>query len=160
MEIAENQIINGEAEYTAAIDNVLVQAQQRLRIFDQDLRTGGWQSIARAQALREFIAQPGHQLTLILHHAEYFQQHCPRLQELLRLYAHQFRIFITNAHAKIATDNFILADEHAYLRRFHIDQPRFRYVLNDVNTTAELGNRFEELLAETEYPLTATVLGL
>ncbi len=69
-------------------------------------------------------------------------------------------VYETNQHAKIAKDCFILADGNSYICRFHIDQSRFKFMLDDQETTASLSKRFDELLQETTQTISATQLGL
>jgi len=69
-------------------------------------------------------------------------------------------VYETNNHAKVAKDCFILADNKSYIRRFHIDQARFKFMLNDIEMTASLANRFDELLQETSHTVSAKKLGL
>jgi hypothetical protein len=99
-------------------------------------------------------------LTIILQHSDFFTSQCPGLFQLLATFGHKLTVYETNDFAKIAKDCFVLADNHAYIRRFHIDQSRFTYALDDKDTTASLTNRFDELLRETSHTLSATRLGL
>lgn len=69
-------------------------------------------------------------------------------------------VYQTNDHAKITKDCFILADDKAYISRFHIDQARCKYPLNDVERTASFAERFDELLLETTRTISAIKLGL
>ena len=69
-------------------------------------------------------------------------------------------VYETNDNAKIAKDCFVLADNKSYIRRFHIDQARFKFMLDDIATTASLNDRFNELMEETTHTVAATKLGL
>ena len=69
-------------------------------------------------------------------------------------------VYETNDTAKVAKDCFVIADKQHYVRRFHIDQARFKYALNEVEECANLGMRFDELLDETTEAVSATKLGL
>jgi hypothetical protein len=69
-------------------------------------------------------------------------------------------VYETNTNAKIAKDCFVLIDNKSYIRRFHIDQARFKFMLNDIDTTASLADRFDELREETTHTISATKLGL
>lgn len=80
--------------------------------------------------------------------------------DLLSIYGHKMRVYETNDFAKIAKDCFVIADKKHYCHRFHIDQARFKFALNDVETTASLLLRYDELLAETADIISATKLGL
>ncbi|MFV1922990.1 MAG: hypothetical protein ACMZ63_10340 [Methylotenera sp.] len=159
--LEENTIIVGEHQYIAALDIVIAQAKQQLLIFDQDLSSGDFSSIKRYQLIHDFLTKDStSRLIIVLHDTTRFITQCPRLFNLLVTFGHKMTVYETNDHAKIAKDCFILADECSYIRRFHIDQSRFKYMLNDKETTASLRNRFDELLQETTHPVSATNLGL
>jgi hypothetical protein len=69
-------------------------------------------------------------------------------------------VYETNDAAKVAKDCFVIADKRHYLRRFHIDQSRFKYALDDLEECANLNMRFDELLDETADVVSATKTGL
>lgn len=161
IELTENSVLLGEREYIMALDLVIASAQKTLCIFDQDFSRGNFSNIKRFNLIQEFLNRdPNSKLTIILQESDCFTTKCPRLFGLLTSFGHQMTVYETNSHAKVAKDCFILADHQSYIRRFHIDQARFKYVLGDVETTASLMNRFEELLQETTRTISATKLGL
>ena len=160
-ELAPNKIILGERNYEAALDSVIAQAKNELLIFDQDFERGDYASLKRFELLFEFLSKNNlSKLTIILQNTEHFIQRCPRLFELLTLYSHKMVVFETNDSAKVAKDCFVIADKTHYVRRFHIDQARFKYALNDVEECASLSMRFDELSEETTEAVSATKLGL
>jgi len=160
-ELIPNSIILGERAYAMALDLVIAEAERKLLIFDQDLSRGDYASINRFNLLHDYLNKsPNNQLSIILQETNYFLTQCPRLFDLLTKYGHKMTVFETNSHAKIAKDSFVLADGKSYIRRFHIDQARFKFMLNDIETTASLANRFDELLQETSHTVSATKLGL
>ncbi|MFW5432579.1 MAG: hypothetical protein ACKE5Q_07310 [Methylophilaceae bacterium] len=160
-ELIPNSIILGEREYTGALDLVIAEAQQQLLIFDQDFSTGDYASVKRVDAIYAFLNNnPTSELTIVLQESDYFTTQCPRLFELLIIFSHKMTVYETNNHAKIAKDCFILADSKSYIRRFHIDQARFKFSLEDIETTASLTNRFEELMQETTHKVSPNKLGL
>ncbi|MEE9331398.1 MAG: hypothetical protein V3U89_04120 [Methylophilaceae bacterium] len=159
--LTPNSIILGEHEYTMTLDLVIAEAQQTLLIFDQDFSTGGYRSIKRYDAIHVFLnKQPTSKVTIILQSADFFTTQCPRLFELLTTYSHKMTVYETNSRAKVAKDCFILADSKSYIRRFHIDQARFKFMLDDQETTASLADRFDELMQETAHTISVAKLGL
>lgn len=161
LELQQDSILLGEHEYAMAMDIVIAAAHQQLLIFDQDCSTGDFASIQRFDLIQAFLNKnTDTTLTIILQNTDFFASQCPRLYQLLTTYDHKMTVFETNDYAKIAKDCFILADNSAYIRRFHIDQSRFKYALNDEESVASLANRFDELLQETSRTLSATKLGL
>ena len=160
-ELAPNTIILGERNYEAALDLVIAQAENELLIFDQDFVRGDYAGSRRFELLFAFLSKDNvSKLTIILQNTEYFIQHCPRLFELLKNYGHKMVVYETNDNAKVAKDCFVIADKRHFVRRFHIDQARFKYALNDVEECANLSMRFDELLDETTDAVSATKLGL
>lgn len=160
-ELKPDAIILGERNYEAALNLVIAKAQNELLIFDQNFVCGDYASALRFELLFEFLSHNDlSKLTIILQSTDYFVNNCPRLFELLKIYGHKITVFETNDAAKVAKDCFIITDKRHYCRRFHIDQARFKYALNDVETSASLLLRFEELLAETTEAISVTKLGL
>jgi len=160
-ELIPNNIILGERNYEAALDLLIAEARDELLIFDQDFVRGEYDGVHRYNLLHQFLSEnPLSKLTIILHNVEFFSTRCPRLYKLLGVYSHKMIVYETNDHAKIAKDCFVLADKKHYLRRFHIDQARFKFAFDDLDTTTSLTTRFEELLQETTEAVSITKLGL
>jgi hypothetical protein len=160
-ELKPDTIILGERNYEAALDLVISSAEIELLIFDQDFTHGDFASLQRFNLLNDFLSKnPLSKLTIILHSTEHFVNNCPRLFELLKLYGHKMVVYETNDAAKVAKDCFVIADKRHYLRRFHIDQSRFKYALDDLEECANLNMRFDELLDETADVVSATKTGL
>jgi hypothetical protein len=160
-ELKPNTVILGERNYEAALNLVIARAENELLIFDQDLVRGDYASLQRFELLRDFLSKNDlSKLTIILQNTAHFVQNYPRLFELLRLYGHKMIVYETNDTAKIAMDCFVIADKRDYLRRFHIDQARFKYAFDDLEECAGLQTRFDELLDETTEAVSVTKLGL
>ena len=160
-ELAPNTIILGERNYVTALDIVIASAQLELLIFDQDFTRGDYASLNRFDLMAQFLNKNDlTKLTIVLQNTDYFIQYCPRLFGLLKNYGHKMVVYETNDTAKVAKDCFVIADKRHYLRRFHIDQARFKYALDDVEECANLSMRFDELLDETTEAVSATKLGL
>jgi hypothetical protein len=161
IELKPDTIILGERNYEAALDLVIAQAENELLVFDQDFMHGDYASSQRHELLRAFLSKNDlSKLTIILQSTEHFVNNCPRLFELLKLYGHKMIVYETNDNAKIAKDCFVITDRRHYLRRFHIDQARFKFALDDEETCASLNTRFDELLEETANVISVTKLGL
>lgn len=159
--IEPNKIILGEQLYSEAINQILQRAQHQLLIFDQDLSHGNFTSLEKYNFLQNFLSTNiASQLTIILHDASFFQNKCPRLLDLLEVYGHKMRVHLTNTSVKHTKDCFILADGVHYIKRIHIDQARFKYAFNDMQSVKALNNRFMELLDATADTVTLKPLGL
>ena len=160
-DLQQNTIILGERNYEAAIDLVIASAQQELLIFDQDFTHGDYASAQRFELVQAFLTKNNlSKLTVILQNAAHFILHCPRLFDLLKNYGHKMVVYETNNNAKMAKDCFVIADKKNYLRRFHIEQARFKYALDDAEECANLTMRFDELMDETTEAVSSTKLGL
>lgn len=160
-ELKPDTIILGERLYEAATELLITKAERGLLIFDPDLSRGGYQSLNCFEALRSFLAQDEqNHLIIVLHEAYFFTERCPRLQDLLKTYSYAIDIYVTDDSARVAQDAFVLADKAHYLHRFHIDQARFKYVLDDEVSTKPLLERFDQLLEATSSAVFATTTGL
>ena len=156
-----NIVQTGERSYATALDLVIAAAQNELLIFDQDFSHGNYASVRRYELLCDFLSRNSQsKLTIILQYAQHFANNCPRLLGLLETYGHKMTVYETNDVAKIAKDCFVIADKRHYLRRFHIDQARFKFAFDDEIEAANLNMRFDELLDETTETVLVTKLGL
>jgi hypothetical protein len=159
--LTPDTILFGERLYTLAIDLIITHANNTLMIFDQDLKLGEYASIIRYENIKRFLNRDAHtRLTMVLHDSDYLIKYCPRLYSLLETYGHKITVYLTNDAAKVAKDCFIIADGQHYVRRVHIDHARFKYALNDIESSASLMMRFNELLDETTMTVSPTQLGL
>ena len=160
-ELQANTVMLGERNYEAALALVIAAAQNELLIFDQDLSHGDYASLQRAELIQQFLSTSAlSKLTIIVQNSEFFVHKCPKLFGLLKRYGHKMTVYETNDTAKIAKDCFVIADKRHYVRRFHIDQARFKYALDDAEECANLNMRFDELMDETVDAVSATKLGL
>jgi hypothetical protein len=160
-ELKPDTILLGERLYEAATELLISRAERELLIFDPDLSRGGYQSLNGFEALRNFLARDEqNRLIVVLHEADFFTERCPRLQDLLKTYSHAIEIYLTDDSARVAQDAFVLADRAHYLHRFHINQARFRYVLDDEVAAKPLLERFDQLLEATGSAVFASTTGL
>ena len=161
IELVPDKILIGERLYAEAINIILVNAKTELLIFDQDLSRGDFASLEKHELLQRFLAGNNNsRLTIVLQDTGYFRNSCPRLFKLLALYGHKMTVYETNDTAKHAKDCFILADGQHYIKRIHIDQARFKYAIDDLESVEQLNTRFEELLEATQDVVAATQTGL
>ena len=155
------RVLDTVSAQTAAIDELIALAQHHLQIFDVDLSQGGWQSVARAQHLGAFLRRnPKGRIDLIVHDPRWFESSCPRLAALLKLHSHAITFYRTGPEARSAMDPLLIADGRHFLHRFHIDQPRASFAIEQPQLARPLVMRFEQIWATGEPGLTATVLGL
>ncbi|HEV8554258.1 MAG TPA: hypothetical protein VGR65_12890 [Casimicrobiaceae bacterium] len=149
------------AEQTAAIDELVVLARRRIRVFDQDLSQTGWNQQSRVDHLAAFLrGTRGRRLDIIVHDTTYLETACPRMLKLLRSYSYAVTIYRTGAEARLATDPLLIVDDRHYLHRFHLGQPRAAMGIEQPEQTRPLASRFDEIWATGEPGINATVLGL
>ena len=149
------------AEQTAAIDELVVLARRRIRVFDQDMSQTGWNQQSRVDHLAAFLrGTRGRRLDIIVHDTTYLETACPRMLKLLRAYSYAVTIYRTGVEAKLATDPLLIVDDRHYLHRFHLGQPRAAMGIEQPEQTRPLASRFDEIWATGEPGINATVLGL
>ncbi len=157
----QHDILEGEVAYAQAIDHVIGLAQRTLHVFDADLAIGGYVSMDRYVALRDFLQRDrGNRLVIVLHDTSHLTGHCPRLMELLRIHAHAAAVWQTHEHARYASDPFVIADGRHYVHRFHRDGRRFLLARHDPAGAGELEDGFAQLLEASHPAAPATTLGL
>jgi hypothetical protein len=153
--------ISGIAESLEAMDEVISVAERTIRIFDISLSNRGFNSPARAAALREFLVRGrSHRILIALHETELLERENPRLLTLLRQFPMSIEIHRTLAQARNATDPFVLADDHSVWHQLHVEQPRAVVALHSPADTLPISQRFEEIWELSEPAVSATTLGL
>ena len=154
-------VLDTVAAQTAAIDELLGLARQRVQVFDVDLAQGGWQSQARAENLSSCLRRATRpRIDIIVHDTRWLETSCPRLLALHRQYAEAVTVYRTGPEARSAMDPLLIADGRHFLHRFHIDHPRAAFAVEQPQLARSLVTRFEQIWATGEPGLSATVLGL
>jgi len=153
--------ISGIAESLEAMDEVISVAERTIRIFDISLSNRGFNSPARAAALREFLVRGrSHRILIALHETELLERENPRLLTLLRQFPMSIEIHRTLAQARNATDPLVLADDHSVWHQLHFEQPRAIVALNSPQDAIPIAQRFDEIWELSEPAVSATTLGL
>jgi len=159
--LKQHRMLSGEADYEAAIDEVIARAQGALHVFDVNLTRGGYGGLKRFEGLRDFLLRGrGNQIVMVVHEIDYLTARCPRLMSLLQLHSHNISILKTHEHARIAQDPFVVADAAHYVHRFHHDDARSLLALHDPLGARQLEERFGQLLDASHPAVFATTLGL
>lgn len=149
------------SEYRTALSLVVAEALGRIRIFDHDMREGGWNSAERYSQLRRFLLRDTrNRLEIVVQRTEYVQAECPRLLTILREFSYAVFIHQTEAEAQTVYDPFLIADGAHYVHRFHHEHARGEYVLHDLDKTQSLVQRFAEIWRASHLAIPATTLGL
>ena len=160
-EVVPNKILSGRQAYITALDIILNSAERELLIFDSDASSGDYSGLKRFETLRSFLGKSRQsRLTIILHDTQFFSTRCPRLMGLLKLYSHAIAIYQTDEQARGVKDTFVIADQRHHLHRFHIDDARFTFALNDEAGAKPLFEQFCEIKEVSNEAVFATTLGL
>lgn len=154
-------VLDTLAAQTAAIDELIDLAQEVLQIFDVDLKQCGWNSRKRAERLAAFLRRaPNARVELIVHDPRFLETSCPRLVALMKLHSDTFTIYRTGVEARNTMDPLLIADGRHFLHRFHVDQPRAAFAVEQPQLARPWVMRFGEIWVTGEPGLGTTVLGL
>jgi hypothetical protein len=152
--------LSGRIAYEQALDEMLEDARNSVRIFDASL-SAAYNSLRRTEAIRRFLLQSRlSRLQIVVHDASVADRNCPRLIGLLRQFHHAISIYCTQPQAKGVYDPFALIDARHSLRRFHFDDLRGEVVRDDPGEAHTLDQRFSDLWSNSEPAISATTLGL
>ncbi|HET9702251.1 MAG TPA: hypothetical protein VFP70_15160 [Burkholderiales bacterium] len=153
--------LEGIAEYGSAIETVISRARRRIRIFDRNLESLGFNTPGRQDLLRAFLLErPANHVYIVVHDTGYLTRGCPRMLLLLRQFSHGVSIHQTHAHVRGVCDPFVIADSEHFVHRFHVDDSRSLLALDDPRQTRNLNDRFDELWEASDPAVFATTLGL
>jgi hypothetical protein len=161
MDQIEHQTINGNAEYIAAIDTVCGLAHRSLVVFEKDFENLGFDSVARYDILHHFLLfNPQAQVKLLAHDTQGISRYCPRLIMLLRQFGHSVNIHQTPKSLRHISEPFTVADELAFVRRFHFNDSRGILAVNDAANARQLNARFQEMWTASQPSVFADATGL
>ena len=152
--------LEGLAAYDAALDELLANAGQIVRIFDQGIGRN-FNSPQRYDLLRQvLLAGRNHRVRIVLHETSNVVRDCPRLIMLLRQFSHGLAIHQTLPAAKRVYDPFAVADDTRFVHRFHYSDVRGVATIGDVAATSLLIKRFDEIWEASTPAVAATTIGL
>lgn len=150
-----------EAGYAAAIDAMLAATQQQLCVFDSDLRRMGLEQTARCDILGQMLAaHRDSRLRIVLHDSQPLERGSPRLMKLLLRHAGKMEVRQTPTQLRHLADCFLLGDARHGVVRFHAQQPRGKFFIDDVEAAQPWQQRFDELWETVTPCISATRLGL
>jgi hypothetical protein len=152
--------LEGLAAYDAALDELLANAAQIVRIFDQSI-TRSFNSPRRYDLMRQLLlAGRNHRVHIVLHDTTNIVRDCPRLMMLLKTFSHGLAIHQTLPTARRVYDPFAVADDTRFVRRFHYSDVRGVATIGDVAATSLLVKRFDEIWEASAPAVAATTIGL
>jgi hypothetical protein len=149
------------AALTRAQDDVIALAQRHIKVFDIDLSWGGWNSMARSDALSSFLRRvPGARLDIIVHDTHWIEATGARLSALLLRHAQAIKIYRTGVAARAAMDPLVIVDDTHFVHRHHIDWAHGTLSIGSPERAKAFVERFDEIWATGEPGVPGTVLGL
>lgn len=158
------QLMETQTGAREAIDRVVASAKLQLRIFDEDpahLRDRGFATPARIDALRQFLLGGRNRtVTLVLHETRSIESELPRLVALIGQFSGQVPIRRTAGRAREAHDPLVIADDHSFWHKLHVDHPRSVGSFNHPIDALPLIERFGEIFESSEVATAGTSLGL
>jgi hypothetical protein len=152
--------LDGLAAYDAALDELIANAGQIVRIFDQGIGRN-FNSPQRYDLLRQLLlAGRNHRVRIVLHDTANVARDCPRLIMLLRQFSHGLAIHQTLPAARRVYDPFAVADDTRFVHRFHYSDVRGVATIGDVAATSLLIKRFDDIWEASAPAVAATTIGL
>ena len=152
---------DSEAAFQAAIDRLLEQAGEELRIFDPDLSALRLNSPARVERLERFLfASRVRRVFIAVHDTEHLTKHCPRMMQLFARFAHAIQVYRTGEEIRMLQDSFLVLDARHYLRRPVARFSRGALGLHDETEALAMRSRFMEIWAASIPGVSASTLGL
>jgi len=152
--------LEGIGAYEAALDELIANTKQTLRIFDKNIGRA-FNTPQRADLLRGLLlAGRTHRVYIVLHETSNIVRDCPRLMLLLKQFSHGMFIRQTLPAARRVYDPFAIGDDARFVHRFHYNDIRSVATVGDVADTNLLLKRFEEIWAASALAVAGTTLGL
>jgi len=152
--------LEGLVAYDEALDELLANATQTVRIFDKNIGRN-FNTPQRYELLGQFLlGRRTNRVRIVLHETGNVVRDCPRLLMLLKRFSHGLAIHQTLPAAQRVYDPFAVADDTRFVRRFHYSDVRGVATLGDVAATSLLIKRFDEIWEASAPAVAATTIGL
>ncbi len=152
---------DSDAAFQIAIDRLLEQPGEELRIFDPDLSALRLNSPARIERLERFLfASRARRLYIAVHDTEHLTKYCPRMMQLLARFAHAMQVYRTGEEIRMLQDSFLVLDARHYLRRPVARFSRGALGLHDETEALGMRSRFMEIWVASVPGVSGSTLGL
>lgn len=153
--------ISSMADYVSALDKLCKMAEHNLYLFEKNFDGLGFNSEQRYITLRNFLlSSPVHKLYVLAHDTQYLSTKCPRMMNLLHQFSGNMFIYQTPKNLQHIAAPFAVADDQHLVRRFHFDDARGLFSLQDSPNAHALKARFMEMWATSHPAPSSTRLGL
>ena len=157
----EYQRFEGEGEFQQAVDRLLAQQGRELRIFEPDLTALRLNSPARIAQLDRFLRESRtRRIQIAVHRTDHLTRYCPRMLELIKLFAHAIQVNRTHEEIAGLQDAFMVLDAQHYLRRPVAGFYRGALGLGDEAEALTMRARFMEIWSASYPGVASTTVGL
>ena len=153
--------ISSMAEYVTAIDKLCKMAEHNLYLFEKDFDRLEFNSEERYNTLRSFLlSSPVHKLHILAHDTSYLTSKCPRMMTLLHQFSGNMFIHQTPKNLQPIAAPFSVADDEHVVRRFHFDDARGMFAIQDSANAHSYKARFMEMWLASHSAPSSARLGL
>jgi hypothetical protein len=157
----EYRAFSGDAEFQAAVDQILAREGRELRIFESDGQALKLNSTTRLASLEAFLrASRTRRIQMVVHDIEYLTRSCPRMMDFLKRFNHVMQINRTHETIRTLQDAFIVLDAVHYVRRPLAARSRGAIGLNDETEAQAMRSRFLEIWSASYPGVSSTTAGL
>ena len=157
----EYRTFSGDADFQAAVEQLLAQDGRELRIFESDGQALKLNSTARLASLEAFLrASRTRRIQMVVHDTDHLTRSCPRMMEFLRRFNHVLQINRTHDSIRTLQDAFIVLDAMHYVRRPLAARTRGAIGLNDETEAQAMRSRFLEIWSASDPGVSSTTAGL
>lgn len=155
------ELITSWSDYQSAIDRLLLIAEQKICIYDEDLEQMKLESTPRLAHVRRILhAGNTNALQIIVRNGNTLTNRCPQLIKLLSDFGHLASAQQSPPHLAHLRDSMLIVDDRHALIRFERDLPRSKLLIEEAEELKPYRIRFSELLAENGELIGKTTLGL
>lgn len=155
------ELITSWIDYQSAIDRLLLAAEQKVCIYDEDLSQLKLDSAQRLPQVKRILHAGGKDaLQIIVRNGAPLRNHMPLLINLLSGFGHLATAQQSPPHLAHLRDNMLIVDDKHALIRFERDFPRSKLLIEEAEELKPYFLRFSELRAENGELIGKTTLGL
>jgi hypothetical protein len=157
----EYRRFEGKGDFQQALDRFLEQPGRELRLFDPDLKALRLNAPGRIAQFDRFLrGSRTRKIYIVVHDTDHLTRQCPRMLELLKLFAHAIEINRTHEEIRNLQDAFLVLDAQHYLRRPVAVHFRGAIGLHDETEALAMRSRFQEIWSASYPGVASTTVGL
>ena len=155
------ELITSWSDYQSAIDRLLLIAEQKICIYDEDLAQIKLESTERLTQVKRILhAGNTDALQIIVRNGNTLNHRCPLLIKLLSDFSHLATAQQSPPHLAHLRDSMLIVDDKHALIRFERDFPRSKLLIDEAEELKPYRIRFAEFFAENGELIGKTTLGL